>query len=87
MENEILKIISSHMDLSDELKKILEEVVVVKNYKKGTVILKEGQMANEKFIISKGCIRSYVIDDGEEKTLEFCTEGQAASQKKVCGSS
>ena len=65
------------MSLSDELIKILEEVVVIKSYKKGSVLLKEGQMANEKFIISKGCIRSYVIDDGEEKTLEFYTEGQA----------
>jgi CRP-like cAMP-binding protein len=76
MENELIKIISSQMSLSKELEKILEEIIVVKSYKKGTVLLKEGEPANEQFIIFKGCIRSYVYVDGEEKILEFYTEGQ-----------
>ena len=77
MNNEVVKIISNYMTLTDELKQIIDEITVVRNYDKGAILLREGQMANDKFIVSKGCIRSYVIDDGEEKTLEFYTEGQS----------
>jgi CRP-like cAMP-binding protein len=76
MENELLKIIAGKMPLTDELKQIIEQVAVIKSYKKGTIrLLKEGEIANEQYIVFKGCIRSYVLVDGEEKTLEFYTEG------------
>ena len=76
MENELIKIIANQMSLSNEMEKILEEVIVVKSFKKGTILLKKGELANEQFIVFKGCIRSYVYVDGEEKTLEFYLEGQ-----------
>ena len=64
------------MSLSKEMEKILEDVIVIRSYKKGTILLKEGERANEQFIVFKGCIRSYVFVDGEEKTLDFYLEGQ-----------
>lgn len=42
--------------------------------KKGTVLLKEGQNSNESYFVLKGCIRTYYIIDGEEKTTAFYTE-------------
>jgi len=36
--------------------------------------LKEGDNSNESFLVLKGCIRSYLVKDGEEKTIEFYTE-------------
>lgn len=76
MENIVIELVSSLMPVTDELKKILEEVTVFKSFKKGDILLREGESADKYFIISKGCIRSYVNKDGEEKTLEFYTEGQ-----------
>lgn len=76
MDNEVLKIIASEMPLTDELKRIIEEVTVLKKFTKGMILLKQGELSKEQFIVFKGCIRSYLLYDGEEKTLEFYTEGQ-----------
>jgi CRP-like cAMP-binding protein len=79
MVNEFVKFLSKNLSLSDELIKVIVENIVVKNFKKGTLLLKEGDIANECFLILKGCIRSYMIKDGEEKTIEFYTEEQSVS--------
>lgn len=74
MNNELLKYLSKYIPLSDELSQIVIESSNIKKYKKGTFLLKEGQISNESFLVLKGCIRSYLIKDGEEKTIEFYTE-------------
>ena len=43
--------------------------------------MNEKSIANESFLVLKGCIRSYLIADGEEKTLEIYTEGQPIMPK------
>ncbi|MBM3455786.1 MAG: Crp/Fnr family transcriptional regulator, partial [Bacteroidetes bacterium] len=43
----------------------------------GTVLLKEGQNTQNSFFVLKGCIRSYYIKDGEEKTTAFYAEMEA----------
>ncbi|MCC6462057.1 MAG: Crp/Fnr family transcriptional regulator [Saprospiraceae bacterium] len=47
-----------------------------KSFKKGTVLLKEGQAAKLCYFVLKGCIRQYFLVDGVEKTTNFYTEGQ-----------
>jgi CRP-like cAMP-binding protein len=79
MDNEFLKFLSKNSSLPDELINILVENNVVQNFKKGTLLLKEGDRANECYLVLKGCIRSYVVKDGEEKTIEFYTEEQWVS--------
>jgi len=79
MDNEFVKFLSKNTSLPDELINILVENNVIQNFKKGTLLLKEGDRANECYLILKGCIRSYVIKDGEEKTIEFYTEEQSIS--------
>lgn len=76
MKNEVEKYLSKHLSLSDELIKIITENTTVKYFKSGTILLSEGELANESYFIFKGCIRSYLLKDGEEKTLEFYTEEQ-----------
>ncbi|MDP5122110.1 MAG: Crp/Fnr family transcriptional regulator [Spirosomaceae bacterium] len=75
-ENELVKYISKYMDLPDELKTVVIESTVIRHYKKGEILLKENQHANEGFLVLKGCVRDYIIKDGEEKTIEFYTEEQ-----------
>jgi predicted acetyltransferase/CRP-like cAMP-binding protein len=79
MNHEFVKYLSTHTSLSDELIKIIVESTVIQNFKKGTILLREGDKVNKCYLILKGCIRSYTIKDGEEKTIEFYTEEQSVS--------
>jgi CRP-like cAMP-binding protein len=79
MDNEFIKYLSKNTSLPDELIHILVENTVVQNFKKGTLLLKEGDRVTACYLILKGCIRSYILKDGEEKTIEFYTEEQSIS--------
>ena len=79
IENELVKFLIKYTSLSDELINVIVENSDIKSYKKGTILLREGELSNECFLILKGCIRSYVVKDGEEKIIEFYTEEQPVS--------
>lgn len=74
INNELLNYLSKHISISSELEKIIVHSSNIKKYKKGTILLKEGDISNESYLILKGCMRSYLIKDGEDKTIEFYTE-------------
>ena len=76
MDNEFVKFLSKNTSLPDELINILVENNVIQYFKKGTLLLKEGERVTECYLVLNGCIRSYVIKDGEEKIIEFYTEEQ-----------
>jgi CRP-like cAMP-binding protein len=79
MENEILKYLSKYVSVTEEVQKAIIDVLSIKNYKKGTILLKEGDISNECFMVLKGCIRSYYLIDGTEKTTAFYTEQYSVS--------
>lgn len=54
----------------------IEASMRVETFRKGTQLLKEGQTSIDTYFILKGCIREYLIVDGEEKTTNFFTEEQ-----------
>ena len=58
----------------DEIE-ILVEKSIVDDFKKGTFLLKAGQIPTKCYMIIEGCVREYIIKDGEEKTTAFFTEG------------
>src|SRR5687768_13248650 len=74
MENEIIKYLSKYVSISKEVKKAILESSLIRRYEKGTVLLKEGAISNESYLVLKGCIRSYYLIDGTEKTTAFYTE-------------
>ena len=76
MKHELIKYISQHVALTEELERIVIESSNIKTYEKGTLILKENSISNESFLVLKGCLRAFVINDGDEKTIEIYTEGQ-----------
>lgn len=51
--------------------------VPVKTVKKGTLLLREGQIPQVCYYVFKGCVREYYLLDGEERTTEFYTEGDS----------
>ena len=76
MENKLVSYFSNITPLSLEEKQLLEKSSVSKTFLKGSFLLKEGQVSTESFFILEGCVREYILDNGEEKTTNFFTEGQ-----------
>jgi CRP-like cAMP-binding protein len=76
MENKIVKYFSQITTLNEDEAKALEEGMVVSNFKKNFLLIKEGQTSIDTYFILKGCLRQYCVIDGEEKTTNFFTEGQ-----------
>jgi CRP-like cAMP-binding protein len=76
MKSKFINHFSKISPLSAEEVKGIEEGMSIKAFKKGTVLLKEGQVSVDTYFILEGCIREYVMVDGEEKTTNFFTEDQ-----------
>jgi CRP-like cAMP-binding protein len=76
MDNKLLKYFSRIMPLSEEEIEAIVETMNIQPYKKGFVLLKEGQISTEAYFILEGCVRQYYVVDGEEKTNNFFTEEQ-----------
>jgi len=74
MENIIFDFISKYITLSEEEKKEFILLNTFKSFKKGTVLLKEGELSDECYFILEGCVRIFYLVEGEEKTTEFYTE-------------
>jgi len=77
MENTLFNFISKYITLNDEEKNVLLSLNLFHSFKKGTVLLKEGQKTKDSYFVLKGCIRVYYMIEGEEKTTAFYTEMDA----------
>jgi len=65
------------MELTPEEACIVDECIPVKSFKKGTVLLSEGKVANTAYYVVKGLVRAYLVkDDGEERTTRFMIENE-----------
>lgn len=78
MEVDVIKFISKFVELTDEEAGIIAEFDLIRKFKQHTVLLHEGVVSNECFLVLEGCLRSFYLIDGEEKTTEFFTENQIA---------
>jgi|SRR6056297_1362988 len=79
MGNNLAQYISKYVEITKELETILSELDLLKEFTKGTVLLKEGELCNECYFIIKGMIRSYYINEVEEITTDFFMEEQVVS--------
>lgn len=76
MDDIIIQFITDVIPLSEEEISIVREHTVIMTFKKNYILLSEGEFAKEHYFILKGCVRSYYLIEGEEKTTEFFTENQ-----------
>lgn len=79
MQDVLFDFIAQYVQLDEAEKKALLELDLFHAYKKGSVLLREGQTTNANFFVLKGCIRVYYLVDGEEKTTSFYTEMEGIS--------
>ena len=79
MEKYLLDFIEQHMPLSEEEKQAIVDLDVIRSFKKGTVLVREGDVVDSGYFVIEGCLRSYYIIDGDEKTTAFFTEAESVS--------
>jgi CRP-like cAMP-binding protein len=77
MKNILFDFIAKYISLTEDEKNAILSLDLFRSVKKGTTILKEGQETKDSYFVLKGCIRTYYIIDGEEKTTAFYTEMDA----------
>ena len=77
MENILFDYLAKYIILSADEKKAIIDLDIFKHYKKGTLLLKEGQLSDDGYFVIKGCIRCFYMVDGVEKTTAFYTEAES----------
>ncbi len=65
--------------MSPEELQAIKDDFPIKMLKKGTFLLREGQVASKCFYIYKGLVREYYLMDGEARTTAFYMEGDSLS--------
>ncbi|MEL6717393.1 MAG: Crp/Fnr family transcriptional regulator [Bacteroidota bacterium] len=65
---------SQYMTLSEEEVELIKREKIIREYKKNDFLLREGQIAQTCFLVLKGCVKRYYLEDGEERIMEFYTE-------------
>lgn len=75
MEKELRKLLIGFPLLTADDIQLIIEHSNIQRYKKGTILLQEGQISKECYSVLKGIVREYYVIDGEEKTTAFYSEG------------
>jgi CRP-like cAMP-binding protein len=76
MERKLLQYFQRIMPLTEEEAAAIAATMLIRQYPKGHVLLREGQISTEAYFVVEGCVRQYYIVDGEERTLNVFTEDQ-----------
>lgn len=76
MKHLLIDYISEHIELNEDEKNAVNSLNIFHPIKKGEILLKQGEKSNKGYFVLKGCIRSYYIINGEEKSTAFYTESE-----------
>lgn len=78
MKKVLLDYMARFTTLSEEEQQLIIDEIEIEEFKKGTVLLEQGDTPTECYFVLKGCVRQYSIDEmGKEVTSNFYTEEQA----------
>lgn len=75
LKEKIKSLVSNFQILTSDEVDLIVEKTIVDEFKKGCILLKEGQRPTKCYMVVEGCVREYMIKDGEEITTSFFTEG------------
>jgi len=76
MDDKLFKYFNEIRQLSAEEINGIAETNAIHKFKKGTILLKEGQISIDTYFVLEGFVRQYFMVDGQEKTYNFFTESQ-----------
>lgn len=72
----LIDIINVYTSLTEKEELLLQEAIEKKVYHKNEVIFSEGNISDEIYFVTKGCVRLFYNVDGNDKTAFFYTEGK-----------
>ncbi|SHO64986.1 Crp/Fnr family transcriptional regulator [Algoriphagus zhangzhouensis] len=78
MDNKFVNYFSKISSLTKEEAEAIAQTMKTQSFEKGDYLLRQGQKSSKTYFILSGCIREYILTDGEEKTTNFFTEEQWA---------
>lgn len=75
-DNKLISYFNRIMPLTEEEMQAIADTITVKEFRKGTVLLREGETSTEAYFVLEGCVRQYYLVNGDEKTNNFFTNEQ-----------
>lgn len=76
---ELIVFLNTFPILKPEEIQLLIDNTTVKLFPKGMILLREGQIPSQCYMVLRGCVREYYLKDGREISTSFFTEGQAVA--------
>lgn len=76
IKQKLINYFSKISKLSEKEEQYLLEGMLIKEFKKGDIIVEEGKRNKDTFFILTGLVREFKLVDGEEKTTNFYSEEQ-----------
>jgi CRP-like cAMP-binding protein len=70
----VLAFLAQFVTLDEDQRQVVRDVTRVERYPRGTVLLAEGAIARENWLVIEGCVRVFCRVDGGDRTLAFHTE-------------
>ncbi|WP_028543295.1 Crp/Fnr family transcriptional regulator [Paenibacillus taiwanensis] len=80
MKKILFDYLTTFTSLNEEQQQAIVQHIQIEEFKRGTVLLRQGDVPTRCYFVLKGCVRQYSIDKmGKEVTSNFYTEEQAIS--------
>ncbi|MBI1307013.1 MAG: Crp/Fnr family transcriptional regulator [Bacteroidetes bacterium] len=73
-QNALIDFLKSFPEIDPDKIEAIAAAIPVIDPKKGTILVKEGEIPKACYFVLKGMIREYVFDDGNDRTIGFYTE-------------
>ncbi|TAI48385.1 Crp/Fnr family transcriptional regulator [Flagellimonas allohymeniacidonis] len=74
MNNYLLEYLAQFIDLTNDEINYIQQNGKVRAYKKGDILLRQGQDAKNTYLVLRGCIKSFYLENGDEYITEFYVE-------------
>ncbi|MEN1784733.1 MAG: Crp/Fnr family transcriptional regulator [Bacteroidota bacterium] len=62
------------MTFTDEEADLIRKEDIIQNYSKNYILPQQGAIAQHCFLVLKGCVKRYYLDNGVERIVDFYTE-------------
>ncbi|WP_432666492.1 Crp/Fnr family transcriptional regulator [Wukongibacter baidiensis] len=80
MREILIRYMKRFTDLSEAELKTIAVDVPIEEFKKGTILLHQGEVPKKCYFVLQGCVRQFAVDvDGKETTFNFFTEEQGVT--------
>lgn len=75
----LFDVLAHHAALSEKTKTALSQIIVRRQFRKGTILLRRGQVCQKLYLIESGFLRGYCVQHDKEKTLWFAAENEVVT--------